>query len=148
MEVVRGVGEAGFARVQVVQVEDRCRADLPVAWLEARVAVEDVEGDDEVLVDGELLAAAEEVLAVRPLGAHTRRHRHTVPLDHGIALERQVEECVLADDRIVALQHVQVVWVPQMTAGEGVFAGIVSVAIVAREPRAPAVGDRHLLRRR
>src|SRR5207244_12295891 len=55
------VDHAGVPGVEVVDVEDRRHAQLPVARPEGRVALEELQGDDEVLIEVELIAGADEL---------------------------------------------------------------------------------------
>src|SRR5439155_23936161 len=113
------VDRAGVPGVEVVDVEDRGHAQLPVARPEGRVALEELQGDDEVLIEVELIAGAEELGPSRLRGADVARQRNAAKLEQAVADGGDRDEVLLADDRVVALEDVLVVRVPPPAALEG-----------------------------
>src|SRR5262249_35212707 len=130
---------------EIVHVEDGRGSHLPVTRLEAGVAVEQLERDEEVLLDAELLALAEEAGAVRARAADVARHRQPAPFDEGVAAQRGDQEGVLADDRVVALEDILSVGIPPAAARLGGLVRRVRIAVIRRDARTPTVRQRDLL---
>ena len=103
--------------------------------------MEQLQREAEVLLDEELLAAAEEARAVGPRRAHVARSRQATSLEERVALRGEDEEGVLPEDGIIALERAQVVRVPPVAADVRPLVGRAGVPLVARPADAPAVRD-------
>ena len=137
------VHHAGVPGAEIVDVEDRRHAQLPVAWPEGRVALEELQGNDEVLIEEELITGTEEVGATGLIGAHVARQRDATELEEAVADRRDGEEVFLPEDRIVALENILMVRVPEPTAFEGGVLERPLVPVPIGEPEPPPVGNRH-----
>ena len=137
------VDHAGVPGVEVVDVEDRGHTQLPVARPEGRVALEELQGDDEVLIEVELIAGAEELGPSRLRGADVARQRNAAKLEQAVADGGDRDEVLLADDRVVALEDVLVVRVPPPAALEGRVLERPLVAVPVGNAEPPPVENRH-----
>src|SRR5262249_178654 len=126
------IDDAVLARPQEIDVGEAGDLEAPVYRFERGVAFEHVERKDEVLVDGIQPPAAETFATAGFVGADVLRNRE--PLDVGEALAREIEvqENVVADDRVIAFQDVLVIWVEDAALAE---------SRVFRNAGAPAVLD-------
>ncbi len=136
------VHDAGFLRVQVVEVEHRGDPELPVPRLECGVALEELQRQDEILIEKDLVARPEE-LGLTAIGrADVAGKRDPTQLEQTVADGRDVQEVALPDDRVVALQHVLVVGVPPASLDIRRLQRAL-VAVPVGESQSPAVQDRH-----
>ena len=136
------VHDARLPGVEVVQVEHGRHADFKVPRLEGRVALEETERQDEVLVDEDLIAGAEE-LRFSGLGrAGVARQRDPPQLQQAVADGRHAQEVALSEDRIIALEDVLVVRIPPAPSHVRRLQRPL-VAVPVGESQAPAVEDRH-----
>src|SRR5262249_19654214 len=113
---------SSFARIEVVDIEDRSYLQLPVHWFETSVSVKEIERGNEILLQTNFVTTAEEVWIVRIERALSARRRQANERPNRVADPGQLEKDVLADDRVVALEHVLIVRIPPMTLRVRVFA--------------------------
>ncbi len=109
--------------------------------------MEQVQANRQELRKEHLLRPAEEVEGGRPFRALERSGgcRHRPRVEHGHTAEAGVQEGVLADDGIIALEDVQVEGVPDVARLVGVTIEermALVVAVPARQADAPAIFDR------
>src|SRR5262249_42529539 len=136
------VDDARVSSVEVVDVEHGRHAYLPVARPEGRIALEELQGDDEILIEEELIAGTEELGPAGLIGAHVARQRDAAELEQAVADGRDREEVFLAEDRIVALENVLVIRVPEPAALVGRILERPLVPVPVGEAEPPPVGDR------
>src|SRR5262249_13495541 len=91
------VDDARVSSVEVVDVEHARHAYLPVARPEGRIALEELQGDDEILIEEELIAGTEELGPAGLIGAHVARQRDAAELEQAVADGRDREEVFLAE---------------------------------------------------
>src|SRR5712692_3293496 len=106
------VDDAQLAHLQVVDVDRRSHPDAPIHWAERRIAVKEVEGEPECLLQQNLLASAKKFRAPRARRADVAGHRHAPPVEKCIARRSEIEKSPLAEDGRVALQLVAVKRIP------------------------------------
>lgn len=140
--------DAQFRDRQVIDVENGLQVDSPVGRLEGRVAVRKVHAEPEELGVEELIPVADEVglEGIRRALEAGRRRRDLPGFEQGFRGKRDVQERVLADDRVVALEHVLIVGVPPVAFDVRIVVDgrmAVVVAIPGRKTESPAVFDRH-----
>src|SRR5205085_109092 len=115
---------------------------------ERRVALEELEGQDPILVEQDLVARAEELELPGIGGADVAADGDPAELEQAVADGRDREEILLPEDRVVTLDDVLVVRVPPVAPGVRVVLDRTLVAIPVGEPETPPVGDRHEVRAR
>ena len=105
-----GAGLRQLAEREVADAQGRGQLDPPVDRLEGGVAVEQVEREREEIEREETVGPAEEVPRERALRALERRglRGDLPPLEVEVGRRRDVEERVLAEDRIIPLEDVLV----------------------------------------
>ena len=90
-----------------------------------------VQGQDEVLPEEELSAAAEKLGAAGVLAAHVAWYRQAARIDCGLALGGNVQKVMLTEKWVVSFPDVLTVWVETPSLLE---------PRIIREADAPAVG--------
>ena len=133
---------AEFSDAQIIHADFRGDADAPVHRFEGSVAVKQIKGETERLIEEELLSTSEEVAASGPGGTDIARHRNFSPVDKSCLRRREVEKHLLAKNfgpnRLIALESVAVEWVIPAGLGIDVFAGY-GIAPIIRLLEGPAI---------
>ena len=139
-----GADDAEFADVEIVEADFRSDANAPVDWLEGGVAVKQIEGESEGLIEESLLAFAEESAAAGARGADVAGRRNTAAVEKRFRGGGDIQESLLAEeggpDGLVALEAVAIERVKP--AGTGVeILTFFRIAAIVRLRERPAIGD-------
>src|SRR5690349_18235611 len=145
------VDNAVLTRVEIIRhAEGRRELDGPIARLERRVAVKQLEAELQRLCCRKLFRTPKKLRALRIDSAHARRCRRTTLLNVRRTDSGEDHEQLVAFDRVIALEDVLIVRIPPATALERNVAtarAAIAVPIVFGKLDAPAIGSLASLRR-
>ena len=107
------VDDPVFPDIQIIDVKDRGHPNCPIPWPEGRGSMKDLKACDEVLVEKQLTAATKKLTAgTWDHPADSLRRRQISGLKEGIGHAGKAEEGSLSEDRIIALNNIEIVWIP------------------------------------
>ena len=142
---------AQLLNIKLIVIDDRRHLDAPIDRLESGIALENIEGNREQLVVQELAALAKEIDFAGTKGTLERRRRSgdLSDLNEAGAGRREVEKRVLADDWVVAFEHVLRVGIEDVAKSIRVILSrwkALAIAIPERKADAPAILDSFVFR--
>jgi hypothetical protein len=128
------VDDPVLARLEIVDVGDTGNFKAPIHRFERSVALKEIDRDDEGLTDLILTPSPEEFETARITSADILPHRHATKFGVGLADDGEVEKLVVADDGIIAFEHVLAKWVEDISFAE---------TRILRDSDAPSVLNHH-----
>src|SRR5208337_1327172 len=135
--------DAQFAHVEIIQTYLGGDADAPIHGLERSVAVKQLEGEAQRLIEEQLLAMAEKFRAAGLRGAYAAGRGDAPTIEKGFRGAGEIEEHLLAQelrpDGFIALEAIAVERVVPMRLDVNVFA-LRSIAAVVGLLERPAIG--------
>src|SRR5262249_7606913 len=136
--------DAEFADLEIVEANFGRDANAPVDRLKAGVAVEEIEGNADGLVEEKLFAATEETLAAGLRRAYVAGGREATPFEERFGTAGEAEESLLAKDGrpdgLIALELVAIEGIEPAGARVGILP-LLRVAAIVRLLERPTIRD-------
>jgi hypothetical protein len=121
------IDDAALLEIHIIKIEHRCESEEPIRGFKGSIAMIEFKTQEEILLEEELLVAAEETKTICVGGAHPTGGWERMPINERVAYTSEDKKGVLGSrDWIITFQDILIVWIHK-------------VALVANTP---AVWDR------